>query len=195
LKLKSSISGIPADFDQYEEALRLFKSRRPDPGISSRVRVLMTGVPIVHGAERVLEIIEDYGGLVVCMENCTGLKPILDDVDESADDLIQALAEKYFQLPCSVKTRNEARTDLLRRLAAEYRPECIIEVIWQACLTYDVESFRIKRLAERELGIPYLRIQTDYSPSDSARIAVRVEALFEMVRGRARTSTANSTRP
>jgi benzoyl-CoA reductase/2-hydroxyglutaryl-CoA dehydratase subunit BcrC/BadD/HgdB len=29
-----------------------------------------------------------------------------------------------------------------------------------------------------------LRIETDYSPSDSARIAVRVEALFETVRGR-----------
>ena len=32
---------------------------------------------------------------------------------------------------------------------------------------------------EKELGIPYLRIETDYSPSDSQRIAVRVEALFE----------------
>jgi len=36
-------------------------------------------------------------------------------------------------------------------------------------------------LAEQELGIPYLRIETDYSPSDSARIATRVEALFETV--------------
>ena len=32
---------------------------------------------------------------------------------------------------------------------------------------------RRKRLAEEELKIPYLRIETDYSPSDSARIAVR----------------------
>ena len=48
---------------------------------SSAVRVLMTGVPMVHGAERVLDIIEHSGGLVVCMENCTGLKPILEDVD------------------------------------------------------------------------------------------------------------------
>jgi len=42
------------------------------------------------------------------------------------------------------------------------------------------------RMAEEKLGIPYLRIETDYSPSDSARIAVRVEALFETVRGSAR---------
>ena len=42
-----------------------------------RVRVLMTGVPLVHGAERVMEIVEENGGVVVCSENCTGLKPIL----------------------------------------------------------------------------------------------------------------------
>ena len=63
----------------------------------------------------------------------------------------------------------------------QYRAECIVELIWQACLTYDVESQRVRRLAETELALPYLRIETDYSPSDSARIATRVEALFETV--------------
>jgi benzoyl-CoA reductase/2-hydroxyglutaryl-CoA dehydratase subunit BcrC/BadD/HgdB len=125
--------------------------------------------------------------LVVAAENCTGLKPILEDVAETASDPLRALAEKYFHLPCSVMTRNDRRLDSLRRLAAEYRTECVIELIWQACLTYDVEAHRVRRLAEEELGLPYLRIETDYSPSDSARIAVRVEALFETIRaGRGR---------
>jgi len=190
LDLKSSISGIPADFEQYESAAGLFGGKSGDAEVSSRVRVLMTGVPMVHGAERVLDIVEGHGGLVVCMENCTGLKPILDDVDVNAGDPIRALAEKYYMLHCSVMTRNNRRVKCLRKLAAEYRPQCIIELVWQACLTYDVESYRIKRLAEEELGIPYLRIETDYSPSDSARIAVRVEALFETVRdGGRRTSS------
>lgn len=196
LEFKSSISAIPADLEQYEKAVALYRCQAPERGDSSPggsppwngtpppVRVLMTGVPMVHGAERVLELVEDAGGLVVAMESCTGLKPILDDVDESAADPLQALAEKYFHLPCSVMTRNERRIDALRRLAAEYRPECIVELIWQACLTYDVESQRVRRLAEEELGLPYLRIETDYSPSDSARIAVRVEALLETVRAR-----------
>ena len=142
----------------------------------------MTGVPMVHGAERVLEIVENAGGLVVVMENCTGLKPILEDVDEAAADPLRALAKKYFHLPCSVMTPNDRRLELLADLAREYRAQCIVELIWQACLTYDVESHRVKRLAEEELKMPYLRIETDYSPSDSARIAVRVEALLETVR-------------
>jgi len=184
LDLKSIISGIPADFEQYENALEMLRSKPPCPAIGERVRVLMTGVPLVHGAERVLDIIEGHGGLVVCMENCTGLRPLVEDVDGDAADPVAALAEKYFHLPCSVLTRNDARLDLIRDLAHDYRPQCVIELVWQACLTYDVESYRVKRLVTEELGIPYLRIETDYSPSDSARIAVRVEALFETVRGR-----------
>ena len=182
LDFKSSISAVPADFRQYEKALEVFRSKPPVDEPSSQVRVLMTGVPMVQGVERVLEIVESSGGLVVAMENCTGLKPILEDVDEEATDPVRALAERYFHLPCSVMTPNARRLDVLGKLAGDYRPHCVVELIWQACLTYDVESCRIKRFVEEELGLPYLRIETDYSPSDSARIAMRVEALFETVR-------------
>jgi benzoyl-CoA reductase/2-hydroxyglutaryl-CoA dehydratase subunit BcrC/BadD/HgdB len=181
LDLKSSISCIAQDLEQYEKALAMFEGKQ-NACAAAKVRVLMTGVPMPHGAERVLEIIEARNGLVVCMENCSGLKPIMDDVDETAADPLAAIADKYFHLPCSVMTRNDARLDLLRRLARDYRADCVVDMVWQACLTYDVESHRVKRLAEQELGLPYLRIETDYSPSDTARIEVRVEALFETVR-------------
>lgn len=181
LEFKSTISGICKDFEQYEKALSFYKDKTVVSKNISPVRVLMTGVPVVHGAERVVDIIENNGGLVTAMENCTGLKPIVEDVDENSDDPITALAKKYFHLPCSVMTKNNGRIDLLKQFYREYKPQCIIDLVWQACLTYDVESFFIKQLAENEFGIPYLKIETDYSPSDSARIAMRIEALFEMI--------------
>ena len=181
IDLQSTISGNGEELAHYDRALADLRGRTGEPELASRVRVLMTGVPMAHGAQRVLEIIEDNGGLVVCMENCSGLKPILEDVDASADNPIRAIAEKYYHLPCSVMTPNDRRMDSLRDLAAEYRVDCIIELIWQACLTYDVESHYVRQLA-RELNLPYLRIETDYSPSDSPRIAVRVQALFETIR-------------
>jgi len=180
LDFKSIISCIPADLDQYELALSELPVRAGRGTVAALApRVLLTGVPTPHGAERVLDIIENNGGLVVCQENCTGLKPILEDVDPDAADPIEAIADKYFHLPCSVMTTNERRMESLRQLAKEYRPQCIVELIWQACITYDVESYYVRRLAEAELGIPYLRIETDYSPSDSARIDMRVQALLE----------------
>ncbi|MDD2710602.1 MAG: double-cubane-cluster-containing anaerobic reductase [Verrucomicrobiae bacterium] len=182
LDLKSIISGIPADLEQYGMILKWLRSRPESPALRSRVRVLLTGVPVVHGAERVVDLIEKHGGLVVAMENCTGLRPLVDDVDPRASDPLRALAQKYFHLPCSVMTPNRRRLDLIRRLAADYRADCVVDLIWQACLTYDVESARVKRLAEEELKLPFLRIETDYSPSDSARLVVRLEALFETIR-------------
>ena len=181
LDFRSTISGVPADMEQYRQALAYLRGRSGDPESASRVRVMMTGVPMAHGAERVLEIVEDSGGLVVCLENCSGIKPILEDVDASGDDPIRALAEKYYHLPCSVMMPNDRRLDTIRQLARQYRVECIIELVWQACLTYDVESHYVRRLAGG-LNLPYLRIETDYSPSDSARIATRVQALYETVR-------------
>jgi benzoyl-CoA reductase/2-hydroxyglutaryl-CoA dehydratase subunit BcrC/BadD/HgdB len=166
----------------YSEAPQAPSATRASP--PRHVRVLLTGVPLVHGAERVLELIEAAGAVVVAMENCTGLKPILDDVDLDEPDILRAIAQKYYHLPCSVMTPNSRRFETLRSLAATFRPDCIIELVWQACLTYDVESFRVRKLAEEELHLPYLKITTDYSPSDSARISARVEALFETVRER-----------
>jgi benzoyl-CoA reductase/2-hydroxyglutaryl-CoA dehydratase subunit BcrC/BadD/HgdB len=186
LDFKSSIAAIPEDLAEYERLLAMLRAQPPCRAAASRTRVLMTGVPLVHGAERVLEIIESSGGLVVCMENCTGLKPLWEDVDQQAADPLRALAEHYFRLPCSVLTPNDRRLETLRQMAEQYRPQCVIELIWQACLTYDVESHRVRQFVEEELHLPYLRIETDYSPSDSARIALRVEALFETVRGRPR---------
>jgi len=182
LEMKSIVSCVPGDLAMYERALDLLRDAPAPAEHARRPRVLLTGVPMVHGAERVLEIIEDSGGIVVAQESCTGLKPLVEDVDEDAADPLRALAEKYFHMPCSVRTPNGRRMDLLRSLAKEYRVHCVIDLVWQACITYDVESALVKALCEEELGIPYLRILTDYSPSDSARIAVRVEALFETLR-------------
>jgi len=185
IEFKSIISGIEADLEQYERAIQLFGDHpgSPRPG-NAKIRVLLTGVPIVHGAERVLELIEDAGAVVVAMENCTGLKPILDDVDLEEPDPLRAIARKYYHLPCSVMTLNTRRFETLHSLAAKFRPHCVIDLVWQACLTYDIESLQVRKLAEEELRLPYLKITTDYSPSDSARISARVEALFETIRAR-----------
>jgi benzoyl-CoA reductase/2-hydroxyglutaryl-CoA dehydratase subunit BcrC/BadD/HgdB len=186
LDFKSIISGIEADLEQYSAALAWFsdasRARAAPPAsapAARKVRVLVTGVPVVHGAERVIELIESCGAVVVCQENCTGLKPILEDVDAQEPDPIRAIARKYYHLPCSVMMGNERRLETLRSLAGRFRPDCVIELVWQACLTYDVESFRVRRLVENELRLPYLKLTTDYSPSDSARLCARVAALIE----------------
>ncbi len=187
LDMKSLISAMPADLDCYREALAELPGRRVRGTADGRppVRVLLTGVPVPHGAERVLDLLEAGGaGRVVCQENCTGLKPLLEDIDATADDPVEAIARKYLHLPCSVMTPNNRRLDLLRELAAAYRVDCVVELVWQACLTYDIESRRVQSVVRDELELPYLKIETDYSTSGDARLALRIEALYETVRQR-----------
>lgn len=183
LDMKSIVACLPDDLEAYKRALKLLPGRVIDPPAVTRIRVLLTGVPLPHGAERVMDILEGRGGLVVCQENCTGLKPVLEDVDPDAPDLVRAIAAKYFHLPCSVMTPNRRRFEQLKALILEYRPQCVVELTWHGCLTYAVEAHQVQHLVREELGLPYLRIETDYSPSDSSRLALRVDALYETVRG------------
>ena len=84
-------------------------------------RILLTGCPIGKGSEKVLRIIEECGGAVVCMENCTGVKGLDLLVDEEEKDPFLALARRYLQIPCSCITPNTGRLDLLDRLIDEYK--------------------------------------------------------------------------
>ena len=184
IEFKSIISGIDEDLEQYEKSLcELDKTEKQR--CSKPVRVLLTGVPMAHGAERVLDIIENKGGLVVAQETCTGVKPILQNIDENAPDPLVAIARKYYELPCSVMTDNNARLDSLRELVEQYKPDCVIDLVWQTCLTYDIESHLVENFVTEELGLGYLKIETDYSSSDSARIELRVEAMLESVASKA----------
>lgn len=184
LNLKSLIACLPDDLDAYEQILNALSSRPAEQRPArDTVRVLLTGVPIPHGAEQVMTLLEAEGGVVVCQENCTGLKPIYRDIPEDATDPLEAIADFYWHLPCSVLTPNTTRLELLKEWAREAKAECIVEVIWQCCLTYDIESSMTRELAST-LDLPYLRIETDYSPNDNARIALRIAALYETARAR-----------
>lgn len=183
LDAKSLISGIPEDLAAYESILAEAAALDLEP--DNRPRVLMTGVPMVHGAEKVLDILESAGATVVAQESCTGLKPIEEDVAEDGDPL-EALARKYFRLPCSCMTPNAGRLDLLDRLIDEFKPDGVVDLVWQSCLTYDVESEVVRRHLEKRHGLPYLKIVTDYSPSDAQQIRLRAESFLGLLSARSR---------
>jgi predicted CoA-substrate-specific enzyme activase len=178
LDAKSLVSGIPEDLAAFELILEQARALAV-PG-SRRPSVLLTGVPAPHGAEKVLDIIEAAGATVVVQETCTGLKPLLEDVAERGDP-IEAIARKYYHLPCSCMTPNTRRFETIDRLIEEFRPDGVVDLVWHACLTYDVESAALRRHLDAKHGLPFLKIVTDYSPSDSQQLRLRVEAFIAML--------------
>ena len=112
-------------------------------------------------------------------ENCGNLKcshlPVRTDVTP-----IDAITEKYLSIPCSVMSPNEGRKDLLRHYIDKYRANGVVDVILQACHTYNVESYSIRQFLAEE-GVPYLAVETDYSQGDLGQLSTRFGAFTEML--------------
>ncbi len=142
-------------------------------------RVLVSGCPIGGEARKVLRIIEDAGGVVVAMEGCSGMKGYSIRVDEGTGDPLSAVAAGSLKIPCACMTPNRRRFDALDEMILRFRPDVVIDVILQACHTYNIESWRIERHVRDRFGLPFLKIETDYSGSDVEQLRTRIEALLE----------------
>lgn len=143
-------------------------------------RILVTGCPIGMGSEKILTVLEEAGASVVGLENCTGYKPLDVLVDEDKDPIL-ALAEKYLALPCSCMTPNNDRFDLIDRLVRDYDVDGVVDLTWQACHTYNIESYSLKDHVTKDLNKAFLQVETDYSDSDIGQLQVRVEAFLETI--------------
>lgn len=167
------LTGLAAQLKQDYDA-----GIRPIP--AGRKRILITGCPIGGVLEKTVKVAEENGGVVVCFENCSGIKPSRYLVDTEAEDIMTALARRYLEIGCAVMTPNPQRMELLPQLAEEFKADGILDIELQTCHPYTVERFEIKRLASR-LGIPFLALDTDYSQSDLGQLTTRIAAFIEML--------------
>ncbi|MCE5265960.1 MAG: 2-hydroxyacyl-CoA dehydratase family protein [Deltaproteobacteria bacterium] len=153
----------------------------PPPPIRRRKpRILVTGTPISPVSDKVMHTVEEAGGRVVCHDGCSGVKAFDRLVSEEGDPYA-ALAERTLSIPCACMSPNNGRFDLMRRVVERYRIDAVIDTVLQACHTFNVESALVKRFATEELGIPYMKLETDFSESDAAQIRTRIEAFLEMI--------------
>ena len=143
-------------------------------------RIVITGCPMGGVTEKVVEVIEQQGGVVVAYENCTGAKKIENMVEENSADPFKAVADAYLNIGCSVMTPDTKRYELLEYLAKKFNADAVIEMNLQACHTYAIESLQVKRLCEK-LDLPFLSIETDYSKSDVGQLSTRIGAFIEML--------------
>ncbi len=142
-------------------------------------RILLTGVPVGLGSDKVVRLIEEAGGQVVCFESCGAYKKV--EPVRQSDDPLRAIAECYLEIPCSCMSPNRGRFELVSRLAGEFQADGVIDLTWQACHTYNIESFNLRKQVQQETGLPFLQIETDYSESDTEQLKLRLEAFLELL--------------
>ncbi len=163
-----------------EAAIDTLEKRKRDGyvyGSAGAPRVLVTGCPIAGDAQKVFSIIEGAGGVIVTLDSCTGFKNFVADIEEGTGNPVRVLAEHYLTIPCSCMTPNTRRLTELTRMIDTFKPDAVVDIVLQACHSYNIESHKVGEHAEKKQGLPFLKIVTDFSQSDVGQIRTRVEAL------------------
>jgi benzoyl-CoA reductase/2-hydroxyglutaryl-CoA dehydratase subunit BcrC/BadD/HgdB len=145
-------------------------------------RVLLTGSTLALG-DRILDIIEEAGGVVVMEEFGEGLKPYWENVKLNGN-LMEALADCYFtrRVPPAYFRPGTKRLDFVIKLAKDFN---VAGVAWYQLLyreSYKTESYYFPSRLKRETGLPMLVIESEYDQTEAVVQRTRLETFMEVMR-------------
>lgn len=155
---------------------------------ANRPRILITGSPVVFPNIKVPLLIEEMGGSLVADETCMGERFLYDPtvvVDNSFDGIIRSLANRYVRAcTCPTFSDNRQRVYRIKQMIQEHRVQGVVYHVLRGCLVYDFEYLLMEEMAG-ELGIPIIRVESDYNEEDVEQLRIRIEAFIELIKLRA----------
>ncbi|MEO0004942.1 MAG: 2-hydroxyacyl-CoA dehydratase family protein, partial [candidate division WOR-3 bacterium] len=184
--MQAALNDEPVRFTEAVKRLNQELRERIKNGISvapGAKRIMMAGCPAVMGNWKVHALVERSGGVIVWDESCTGSRYFEHLVDETAQDLdgqITAIAERYFKISCACFTPNQERIDAIVRRAQEFNVKGVVQYVLQTCHGYNIEAMRVEA-ALKGIGVPALKVVTDYSEEDTEQLRTRIEAFIEQL--------------
>uniref|UniRef100_A0A7V5XH60 2-hydroxyacyl-CoA dehydratase n=1 Tax=Thermodesulfobacterium geofontis TaxID=1295609 RepID=A0A7V5XH60_9BACT len=141
-------------------------------------RILITGCPFALPNWKLHHLIEVSGAVVVGEESCVGRRyyhTLVPENFSSVEEGIKLLAERYLKTHCACFTPNTERIEDIKNMAKELKAQGIIYYSIQFCTPYLFEAYQI----EKEVNLPFLKIDTNYSIEDMGQLKTRVEAFIE----------------
>ncbi|HMK55556.1 MAG TPA: double-cubane-cluster-containing anaerobic reductase [Dissulfurispiraceae bacterium] len=170
--------------DELEERIK------SGAGVAERgsPRVLISGSPMAIPNWKLHAIVEGSGATVVGEESCVGernFRTLLDDGFLSVEQAIDNLSERTLTVDCACFTPNTERLDNIKEMVTRLNAGGVIHYALQFCTPYMMEAYKAKKVSDT-IGVPFLRIETDYSMEDMGQLKTRVGAFLEMLQARAR---------
>lgn len=147
--------------------------------VSRKPRILITGCPNGGVRDKTIKVLEELGADVVAFDACNSNREKIEKVDTTLP-VTEALAKKYLNINCSVMSPNTNRLKFISDMIDDYQVDGVLEIILQACHTFSIESYNVKKSVLAK-GIPYLKVETDYSKADAGQINTRLEAFLETI--------------
>lgn len=147
-------------------------------------RILLSGCPMAVPNWKLPWVVESSGAVIVGEESCVGergTRNLTDDSGFTLDELMEAIVDRYFKVDCAIFTPNPDRLDHIKQMSRTYNAQGVIHYGLQFCQPYQIESFTVEKNLEK-IGLPTLRVDTDYSMEDVEQLKTRVEAFLERIR-------------
>lgn len=149
------------------------------------VRILITGSTLAVGDYKVVDLVEELGGMVVFEQFAEGIREYWERIPEQGDPL-EALASRYIKqsVPPPFWRPAKERHDFIIRKAKECSADA---VIWYQLMYrdgYDIESWYFPQILEERANLPMLKLESDYDASERRLFRTRIEALIESASGR-----------
>ncbi|UCC69869.1 MAG: 2-hydroxyacyl-CoA dehydratase [Armatimonadota bacterium] len=124
--------------------------------------------------------------MIVCDDICTGAKALWDPAyvsEWSMAGMLAAVGERSLSITCPCFAPSGARLNRLVQLSRDFRVDGILYHVLRGCHLYGMEAQAVEDRF-RELDIPTLRVETDYSLEDTEQLRTRAEAFVEMLSAR-----------
>jgi len=173
-------------FSLLQELLIELKENHGKPEIGSLngdARIFLSGSIIPPRDTKLINIIEQVGGRIVCDDLWSGLNPFLNL--EIKEPSIEGIANAYIsRIPHAALPYLDLETDRrlknLKQLINDYKAHGVIYHTLRYCDPFTFKAGETKDVLKKE-RVPLLEIHTEYAGSDIEAIRTRVEAFVELL--------------
>ncbi len=179
--LSVMVAGTALPKVRYNELLRELLDELSGRELESdhRARLMVTGGILDDPSW--IAAIEDVGGLVVTDGTCFGGRLMACDIDETASDPMEVLAQHYLadrpSCPRMIDTQVK-RKNFTVEMARAFDCDGIVGEKMMFCDMWQVEQFMMT-MDLKEEEIPFLKLEREYITSGTGQLKTRVQAFIE----------------
>ena len=153
----------------------------------TRPRIYIVGSPMIFPNLKIIALVEEMGGIVVCDESCTGDRSLYDPIgstEKSLNNQVIAIASRYLApCVCPSFSPNGDRLEKIKQTVSEFDVDGVLYHVLKGCVIYDFEVPRVEKVLTSG-ETPLLRIETDYNQEDIEQIRTRIEAFIEILKSK-----------
>ncbi|MBN1364195.1 MAG: 2-hydroxyacyl-CoA dehydratase [Syntrophaceae bacterium] len=169
------------EFNVYLEYL-ISELSQAESGSDKLPRLMIFGAAC--DSPEFITFIENRGFSVAADNLCFGSRHYHGNIDENSDDLLSAIAERYFQtISCaSVMNDFDRNYDMIINVIEEMNIQGIIVARLKFCDHFAGFSKMLKDAMSEKKGIPVLDLEREYSTTGSGQISTRLQAFHELIK-------------